>query len=98
MNTQITSKEKSNYSFFAMFSYKNNQYRMILSLAHQLGWILENKPQIVDLHRLGSFIKSEKSPVRKPLCKMSVKECSKLISALESMVKKKYSISKTVEK
>lgn len=77
-------------SFYARFDKNSKQHRTVLSYALQLGWRAENNPAFADLHRLGTWIISKYSPVRKPLFKMTKAECSKVISALENMIQKKY--------
>lgn len=78
------------HSSWAFFDKRNSQHTTVLSLCHSLGWVQEDKPQFVDLHRLGGFLKSDKCPVKMPLKEMSKAECSKLIYALQNIVKSKY--------
>ena len=77
---------------YAFFDSKNAQHRLVLSLCRQLNWVItsEKHGKIADLNRLSNFLKSEKSPVRKPLKKMTASEVSKLISALEGIIKSSY--------
>lgn len=83
-----TGKLPDNRSF-AFFDFNNMQHRTILSLCHTLGW-KEDDSNRVDLNRLGGWLKSNRSPVRKPLKEMNKQELSKIISALESIIRKKY--------
>ncbi|WP_286913088.1 hypothetical protein [Flavobacterium sp. UBA4197] len=78
---------------WAIFNPKNKQHKYILSLCIQKGWGVENDRygEIADLDRLSNWLKSDKSPVRKPLKKMSSLEVSKIISALEIMNAKRHS-------
>ncbi|MDV3880751.1 hypothetical protein BAS06_09310 [Elizabethkingia miricola] len=78
------------HSSYALFDHKNNQHRTILSHCHTLGWVNPNNPRFVDLNRLGGWLKSEKSPVKKPLKQMTKQELSKIIVALENITKSKF--------
>lgn len=74
------------------FDYKNPSHKVILSLMHQAQWTTKHpeKGEIADLNRLDDFLKSEKSPVKKPLLKMDDKEVQKVIKALKQIIKGKY--------
>lgn len=74
------------YKMIARFDPTKPQHALILRLCHQLGW--EQADFHVDLERLGRFIMSPKSPVRKPLLDMTRGECSRFISCLQSIYKK----------
>ncbi|MFJ1366646.1 hypothetical protein ACILDU_09420 [Capnocytophaga canimorsus] len=50
----------------------------------------DDKPHLVDLNRLGVWLISKRSPVKKALQDMSHKEVSKIIFAIENMIKGKY--------
>lgn len=78
---------------WAVFDKDNQKHKYILSLLIQMGWtkpLALGSREIPDMARLSNFLKSNKSPVPKPLQKMSREETSKLIVALENMVKSKY--------
>ena len=83
------------YDQWALFDKHNKQHRTILSLCMQYGW---SKPstngkssEVADLYQLSEWLKyGDKCPVHKPLKKMDTKELSKVILALEAMVKWKY--------
>lgn len=75
------------HSSWAMFDRNNSQHKTVLSLCHQLGWVQENNPQFVDLQRLGGWLKSDRSPVKSPLKDMSKAELSKIIFALQNILK-----------
>ncbi|WP_187695224.1 hypothetical protein [Chryseobacterium sp.] len=79
-----------NHSTWALFDRNNSQHRTVLSLCHQLGWVQEEKPEFVDLHRLGGWLKSDRSPVKTPLKEMTRAELSKIISALQNIIQKQY--------
>lgn len=75
---------------WAVYDKNSTQHRYVLSLLMQMGW---SKPHdvfsvVADMPRLSNFLKSKKSPVPKPLQDMTPAETSKLISCLESMLKK----------
>ncbi|MEH0007580.1 MAG: hypothetical protein V6Z82_02525 [Flavobacteriales bacterium] len=78
---------------WAFFDRKNAQHLTVLSYAIQFGWKRrhpKNGSEVADLEGLGSWLSSERSPVRKPLKEMNRKELSKVIKALEHIVSKKY--------
>lgn len=74
-------------SSWAIFDKYNTQHRAVLSLCYQIGWVKEENPSIVDLHRLGGWLKSKRSPVKKPLKEMTKQEVSKIITAMQNMLK-----------
>jgi hypothetical protein len=77
---------------WASFDSKNTQHVFILSLCRQLNWVISNEKhgKIADLNRLSNFLKSDKCPVRRPLKKMKPAEVSKIITALEGIIKSNY--------
>ena len=75
------------HSIWALFDRNNTQHKTILSLCHQLGWVQEEKPQFVDLHRLGGWLKSDRSPVKQQLKEMNRAQLSKIIFALQQIIK-----------
>jgi hypothetical protein len=70
----------------------NQQHKTILSLLRQAQWVVPNGKwgEVPDINRLSEFLKSDKSPVNKPLKKMEPLEVSKIIEALKGIVKSKY--------
>lgn len=89
-NKSITMKKQNqNWGFFDK---KNNQHRNVLSLMRQAKWTVPNAKygEVPDLEKLSDFLKSNKSPVKKPLKEMTPQEVSKVIVALEGVVKSKY--------
>jgi len=79
--------------YWGGFDTTNPQHRYITSLLHQLGWTkrMSGRPfPVPDTKRLGEWLQSEKSPVRKALRKMNRLELSRIIVAMESMVQKKF--------
>ena len=81
---------KYDYSKEAQFDNHNTQHLSLLAKCHELGWVREDNPKIPDLGRLGKWLLSKRCPVQKPLKEMTTKEVSKIIGALETIVKKKY--------
>lgn len=84
-------REKAKISW-AYFDKENNQHRLILSLCRQAQWVKPHNRfgEVVDLESLQDFLKSNKSPVNKPLKSMTKQELSKIIIALEGIVNHKY--------
>ncbi|WP_417366835.1 hypothetical protein [Flavobacterium beibuense] len=78
--------------FRANFDSKNERHKYILSLCIQYGWSTVKRGRtIADLDKLNTWMYSNLCPVQKTLKKMTNDELTKLIGALESMTKKKYS-------
>ena len=90
MNTTFNKKKSTNWAFFDKH---NQQHRNILSLLRQLKWTKphEKYGEVADLERFSNWLKSVKSPVRKPLKQMEKPEVSKIICALEAMIEKEFS-------
>lgn len=86
-----TKKKVDNWGYF---DYNNRQHRNILSLMRQANWVCpcpnSRHGEVADIKRLSEFLKSEKSPVKKPLKEMSSKELSKVITAFEGIVNHVY--------
>ncbi|GEP52351.1 hypothetical protein FNO01nite_30230 [Flavobacterium noncentrifugens] len=84
-----TAQPKENWAFFD----KNNpKHNAILSLMYQAQWTVPNArhEEVPDLERLSDFLKSDKSPVKKPLKLQTQIELSKTIKALEGIVKHRF--------
>lgn len=77
---------------WGLFDKNNQQHKTILSLLRQAQWVVKNDKwgEVPDINRLSAFLKSDKSPVNKPLKKMEHLEVSKIIEALKGIVKSKY--------
>lgn len=77
---------------WARFDKTKPRHKIILSLCRQAQWTMANDKhgEVADLERLSNFIKSEKSPVRKPLMEMTSTEVEKIIMALSGIVKSIY--------
>jgi hypothetical protein len=82
----------SNTENWAIFDKTNTQHKTILSLLRQAQWVVPHPRhgEVADLARLSTFLKSDKSPVKKPLQSMTPEETSKIIQALKGIVKSKY--------
>ena len=70
---------------WGLFDKNNAQHRHVLSLLHQIGWTMYHyiHGTVPDTRHLSNWLKSSRSPVRKPLMKMDAKEVTKIIGALE---------------
>ncbi|MDO4764365.1 MAG: hypothetical protein Q4A00_08310 [Flavobacteriaceae bacterium] len=79
-------------AFFARFDSQNPQHRTLLARCHELGWVTvtQTGKALPDLNKLGGWLISKRSPVKKALLEMSHKEVSKIIFAIENMIKGKY--------
>jgi hypothetical protein len=80
---------KENWGFFDK---NNQQHKAVLSQLRQLQWTTKSERwgEVADINRLSEFLKSDKSPVKKPLKDMEPQEVSKIIECLKSMITKKY--------
>lgn len=86
--TQAASLIKTLCTNWAAFEVNNKQHMYVLSLLRQAGWVVEHPTRgtVPDLSRLSNWLKSIKSPVKKPLNSMSPEELSTIINALEQIV------------
>lgn len=77
---------------WSKFDKSNPKHKLILSLMYQAGWTKPNPRhgEVPDMDRLDSFLKSDKSPVKKPLMKMTDAETEKVIAALKGIIKSRY--------
>jgi hypothetical protein len=77
---------------WAIFDKANTQHKTILSLLRQAQWVVPHPRhgEVADLERLSVFLKSDKSPIKKPLKSMTTEETSKIIEALKGIIKSKY--------
>lgn len=80
---------KSNWG---LFDKNNRQHLTILAQMRTAQWVVpsEKYGEVPDLERLSDFLKSEKSPINKPLKKMEPWEVSKVIEAFKGIVKSIY--------
>lgn len=85
----VVNKYEDNWG---LFDNNNNQHRAVLAQLRTLQWTTPSDKwgEVPDLERLSTFLKSNESPVKKPLKKMEPWEVSKIIECFKSMVTKKY--------
>ncbi|MBP4139979.1 hypothetical protein [Flavobacterium geliluteum] len=74
------------------FDSKNRQHLTLLAYMRTAQWTTENGKhgEVADIERLSDFLKSDKSPINKPLKNMEPWEVSKIIEAFKGIVKSKY--------
>jgi len=76
---------------WAWFDKNNGKHKKVLSLLHEAGLTVQSKGQkVADTDWLSNFLKSAKSPVKKPLKEMANFELEKLIKSLENIVKSRW--------
>ncbi|QYS86325.1 hypothetical protein JJC03_15605 [Flavobacterium oreochromis] len=77
---------------WAMFDKNNQKHRVILSCLYQLQWTVPNdrRGELPDLERLSNFLKSDKSPIKKPLKDMQPFELDKIITALNGIIQSRF--------
>ena len=77
---------------WALFDKNNKQHLTLLSQLRTAQWTVNHSRhgEVADLARLSDFLKSDKSPINKPLNKMDPTEVSKIIECFKSIVRKKY--------
>ncbi|MDO5106239.1 hypothetical protein [Capnocytophaga sp.] len=90
LTRHLNGEETKQFQFYAYFDANNPQHKALLARCHELGWVQDDKPHLVDLNCLGGWLISKRSPVKKALLDMSHKEVSKIIFAIENMIKSKY--------
>jgi hypothetical protein len=63
--------------------------KVLFSLLHTAQWVKPHYKQgeVPDLERLGLFLNSDKSPVKKPLKAMTPEDMEKIIKAFKGIVK-----------
>lgn len=74
---------------WATFDKSNQKHRVILSCMYQAQWTVPSDKygEIPDIERLSNFLKSDRSPVKKPLKDMQPFELEKVIAALNGIIK-----------
>jgi hypothetical protein len=78
------------------FDNNNQQHRTIMALCRNRQWVKPNDKhpsgEVADMSgAFSSFLKSDRSPVKKPLMDMTPKEVSKIIVAMGGVVNHKFS-------
>jgi hypothetical protein len=66
--------------------------KVLFSIMHTAQWVKPHHKlgEVPDLERLGAFLNSDKSPVKKPLKAMTPEEMEKIIKAFKGIVKSMY--------
>ncbi|WP_167597668.1 hypothetical protein [Leeuwenhoekiella sp. ZYFB001] len=79
-------------STWGKFDKNNQRHKAILSLLIQIKWTTDHPRfgRVADITRFGAWLQSDRAPVRKPLLKMHPEEVSKIINALEGILKSLY--------
>lgn len=95
MHQQTGSTDKSRLvptENWGLFDKENKQHLTILAQMRNAQWVKPNDKygEVPDLERLSDFLKSDKSPINKPLKKMEPWEVSKVIEAFKGIVKSIY--------
>ena len=77
---------------WGLFDKNNKQHLTILAQMRTAQWVVPNDKygEVPDLERLSEFLKSDKSPIKKPLKQMQPWEVSKIIEAMKGIVKSIY--------
>lgn len=76
------------WGYYAVFDVKNQQHKYLLSLCHQLGWVVYSEHYqrlVVDLKRLGSWLQKY-GYLHKPLKEYNCHQLPKLITQFGNMV------------
>lgn len=95
---QVTVEDKkpiamvSDAKKWGAFDKKHPKHRVILSLLYQAQWTepSDKYGEIPDTERFGEWLKTDRSPVKKPLKDMEDFELEKVIKALGGIVKSRY--------
>jgi len=89
---QQTGQEPPKGDNWGLFDKENKQHLTILAQMRTAQWVTPNDKhgEVPDLERLSEFLKSDKSPINKPLKKMEPPELSKVIEAFKGIVKSIY--------
>lgn len=77
---------------WGLFDKDNRQHLTLLAYMRTAQWTTPNGKhgEVADIDRLSEWLKSELSPVKKPLKKMQPWEVSKIIKAFEGIVNSKF--------
>lgn len=88
-NPKPTTDNSKNWG---LFDKKNKQHMTLLSQLRTLQWTVKSEKwgEVADLSRLSDFLKSDNSPIKKPLKDMEPGEVSTIIECFKSMVRKMY--------
>lgn len=77
---------------WGLFDKDNRQHLTLLAYMRTAQWTTPNGKhgEVADIDRLSDWLKTDKSPVRKPLKKMQKWEVSKIIEAFKGIVNSKF--------
>ena len=77
---------------WGLFDKDNRQHLTLLAYMRTAQWTTPNGKhgEVADIERLSEWLKSDKSPVNKPLKKMQPWEVSKIIEAFKGIVNSKF--------
>lgn len=77
---------------WGLFDKNNRQHLTLLAYMRTAQWTTPNGKhgEVADIERLSDWLKSDRSPVRKPLKSMQPWEVSKIIEAFKGIVNSKY--------
>jgi hypothetical protein len=77
---------------WGLFDKDNRQHLTLLAYMRTAQWTKPNEKhgEVADIERLSDWLKSDKSPINKPLKQMETWEVSKIIEAFKGIVKSKY--------
>lgn len=91
LTRHLNGEQTEPFQIYAYFNAQNPQHRALLARCYELGWVVSHDGRVIaDLNKLGSWLISKRSPVKKALMDMSHKEVSKVIFAVENMTRGKY--------
>ncbi|QSW90727.1 hypothetical protein J0383_07925 [Flavobacterium endoglycinae] len=81
---------------WGVFDAKNKQHRTIMALCRNRQWVKPDDKhpsgQVADMDgAFSDFLKSDRSPVKKPLMDMKPQELTKIIVAMSGVVRHKWS-------
>lgn len=84
-------QEKEKWATFSSSKPNPQKRKVLFSLLFQAKWTTtaagrEGYKEVPDLDRLSQFLQSEKSPVKKKLIDMNIREMEKLIRAFKGIV------------
>lgn len=84
-------QEKENWASFTSTKPNPQKRKVLFSLMHQAKWtttapMRDGYKEVPDLDRLSLFLQSEKSPVKKKLTEMNIREMEKIIRAFKGIV------------
>lgn len=82
---------QGNWASFTSTKPNPQKRKVLFSLMHQAQWVQQvDNREVPDLQRLSNFLQSEKSPVKKKLADMSIREMEKIIRAFKGIVTSTY--------